>query len=211
MTDVARSEYWESRYLDGSTRWDLGQPAPPFASWLASEMALPLGRAIVLGCGRGSDALLFARHGFEVVGVDFAPSAIASATAAAARDGIPATFLLSDIFALPQEFAGSFDYAIEHTCFCALPPTQRDAYVQLTRSLLKPGGELLAIFFTHSRPGGPPFGSHPADIVRLFGRAFEILCLEPIAHSISVRQGEEHFGRLRRRDEQYTDRERSLL
>jgi methyl halide transferase len=33
----------------------------------------------VLGCGRGYDALLFASHGFEVVGFDFAPMAIAQA------------------------------------------------------------------------------------------------------------------------------------
>jgi hypothetical protein len=55
----------------------------------------------------------------------------------------------------------------------------------------------LAIFFTHTRPGGPPFGTTPDAIARDFGIDFDILTLDPIANSVSSRQGEEHFGRLR--------------
>ena len=62
---------------------DTGQAAPPFVSLLKSPQAPTPGTMAVLGSGNGHDALLFSGHGFEVVGFDFAPSAIANSTASA--------------------------------------------------------------------------------------------------------------------------------
>jgi len=199
MQSTTDSSYWEQRYQEKTTRWDLGQAAPAFVSLLNSQETLTPGRTAVLGCGRGYDALLFAEHGFEVVGFDFAPSAIAEATSLAQAAGSTAKFLQRDIFDLAMEFPQDFDYVVEHTCFCAIPLERRPEYVQLVRSLLRPKGELIALFFTHNRPGGPPFGSTPAEIVQYFEADFEILSLEPVANSVPSRQGEEHIGRFRLR------------
>src|SRR5438552_1618772 len=79
----ARTGFWESRYIVGNTGWDIGQPAPPFVDLLSGTDAPAPGSMIVPGCGRGHDAIFFAKHGFTVVGVDFAASAIADARAAA--------------------------------------------------------------------------------------------------------------------------------
>lgn len=186
--------YWEQRYQEGSDRWDLGQPAPPFLNWLRAANAPPPGKTIVLGSGRGYEALLFAERGFEVTGVDFAPSAIAEASQAAAQQDLSVQFLQRDIFDLVPEFAGQFDYVVEHTCFCAIDPALRTAYVDLVADLLKPEGELLALFFTHSRSGGPPFGATPEQIRQLFEPRFTLLSLRPETHSIESRRGEEHVG-----------------
>jgi methylase of polypeptide subunit release factors len=67
---------WEQRYQDGTTRWDLGHPAPAFQALLESADAPNPGSALVLGAGRGHDAIFFAQQGFDVTAVDFAPSAI---------------------------------------------------------------------------------------------------------------------------------------
>ena len=75
MESISDFAYWEQRYQEKTTRWDLGQAAPAFVSLLNSQKIPTTGRTAVLGCGRGYDALLFAEHGFEVVGFDFAPSA----------------------------------------------------------------------------------------------------------------------------------------
>lgn len=195
--EIEGSNFWEKRYQEGTTRWDLGQPAPPFVSLLNAPEAPPPGRAVVLGCGRGYEALLFADRGFDVVGVDFAPSAIAAATRNAQDASLNVRFLQRDIFELTPEFAGHFDYVIEHTCFCAIPPSKREAYIQLVRSLLHPNGELMGLFFTYDRPGGPPFGVTPAEIARYFVPDFEIVSLEPVTNSAPERQGEEHLGRFR--------------
>lgn len=196
--DIEIPHFWEQRYQEGTTRWDLGQEAPPFARLLNSADAPPPGPAAVLGCGRGHDALLFATHGFEVVGFDFAPSAIQAARRNAEKMAIAAEFLQRDIFDLVPEFAGNFDCVIEHTCFCAIPPRKREAYVEVTRSLLRPGGEVIGLFFTHNRPGGPPFGITPEEIKQYFAPHFELVSLELAFDSIPSRRGEEHLGRFRR-------------
>ncbi|MFQ4138469.1 methyltransferase domain-containing protein [Nodosilinea sp. PGN35] len=193
------STAWEERYQAGTPRWDLGHPAPAFKTLLESANAPQPGAAIALGAGRGHDAVFFAQHGFAVTAVDFAPSAIQALEEQAQAQNLPLRSLQQDIFDLLPGYAEQFDYAIEHTCFCAIDPVLRPAYVELVAGLLVPGGELLAVFFTHQRSGGPPFGTTAAEVRQLFEPYFEILTLEPVTNSIPSRQGEEHFGRLRRR------------
>lgn len=204
MNDIIAPEFWESRYQQGNTRWDLGQANPAFVDFCRDRL-VPPGRTLVLGCGRGYDAILFAGSGFEVVAVDFAPSAIAAAKTNAARAGVELQLLQRDIFDLVPEYRHSFDYAIEHTCFCALPPERRSAYVELVAQLLVPAGELIGVFFTHQRPGGPPFGVTPERLQELFGGKFECLHLDPVPNSVPSREGEEYLGRFRKRMEEDTD------
>lgn len=193
------SAAWEQRYQGGTPRWDLGQPAPAFAALLNAADAPQPGCAIALGAGRGHDALFFAQRGFEITAVDFAPSAIQALREQAQAQQLSLDLLQKDIFDLTPDLAGQFDYAIEHTCFCAIDPSLRPAYVALVAELLVPDGELLAVFFTHQRSGGPPFGTTPAEVRQLFEPHFDIMTLEPVADSVPARQGEEHFGRLRKR------------
>ncbi len=192
---VANSQFWENRYIEGTTGWDLGQAAPPFVSLLNSPAAPSLGKVAVLGSGSGYDALLFAEKGFEVIGFDFAPSAIASASALAQNRGIAAQFLQRNIFDLPDEFPHYFDYVLEHTCFCAIEPRLRPSYVQLVKSLLKPSGELIALFWAHNQPGGPPFGTTTAEIRQYFEPDFKINSLSLVNNSVPQRQGQEYLGR----------------
>jgi methyl halide transferase len=196
MPSITESSDWDEHYQEKTPRWDLGEAAPAFRSLLQSNQP-KTGKTAVLGCGRGYDALLFAEFGFEVVGFDFAPTAIASATSLAQTTNNTAQFLERDIFSLATDFSDYFDYVVEHTCFCAIPPERRLEYVQLVCSILRPKGELIAVFFTHNRPGGPPFGTTPAEIQQYFEADFELLCLEPILNSVPSRQGEEHFAHFR--------------
>jgi methyl halide transferase len=192
--DELNAERWENRYQEGTDAWDLGCPAPPFIDLLVSGQKLELGRMAVVGCGAGHDALLFAEAGFEVVGFDFAPSPIDRARNRAAARGLKAEFLQCNIFELLPEFHQEFDYVLEHTCFCAIDPGLRSQYVQVIKGLLRPGGKLIGLFFTHDRDGGPPFGVKPSEVLDYFGLDFEKLVFEPAQNSIAKRQGEEHLG-----------------
>ncbi|MGB3515418.1 MAG: methyltransferase domain-containing protein [Elainellaceae cyanobacterium] len=192
-TSFLSSDFWENRYQENTARWDLGQPALAFVDWLTDRQPQP-GRMMVLGAGRGHDALWFASHGFEVVGVDFAPSAVEQARALAQEQQLSAQFEQHNIFELPDDWHHSFDYVLEHTCFCAIAPEQRPAYVQVVQQLLKPTGQFIGLFWAHDRPGGPPFGSRVADIQSLFSEHFDVSSLKPVARSVPQRQGEEYLA-----------------
>jgi release factor glutamine methyltransferase len=64
-----------------------------------------------MGTGCGVNAILAASKSSDVMGVDVNPSAIASATANAAHNGVAdrTTFLMSDVFDAVQ---GTFDLVI---------------------------------------------------------------------------------------------------
>lgn len=201
-------QFWEQHYQQNQTGWDLGAPAPALVHWLETAQPQP-GRVIVLGCGRGYDAIALAERGFSVVAMDFAPSAVAAVQALARDRQLPITVIQQDLFALadpnparPEILAPeSFDYVVEHTCFCAIAPDRRDDYARAARSLLKPSGQFVGIFFTHDRPSGPPFGSTVTDLHRHFTPHFHLDTLAPASVSPPKRQGEEHFGQFRVRSE----------
>jgi methyl halide transferase len=187
-------EAWEQRYQENRDRWDLGCPAPPLINLLASAQTPQPGRMAVLGCGSGQDAMLFSVAGFDVVGFDFAPSAIAKASTTAKARELSAQFLQRNIFELESEFQHSFDYVLEHTCFCAIDPTMRSQYVQVVKNLLRPNGQLIALFYTHNRLDGPPFGVKPQEILDKFSPYFDIILFKAAKDSLARRKGEEHLA-----------------
>jgi methyl halide transferase len=187
-------EFWESLYQSRNTPWDLGKPAPPLQTYLSSPYAIPPGRMAVLGCGRGHECLLFAQHGFEVTGIDFAPSAVQETAAKFTQAGClgKTGFLLEkDVFNL-HEYFGYYDYVVEHCLFCAIEPSRRRTYAWTVRDLLKPGGQFVALWWlVAERQGGPPFHVHKSEIFNLFRDSFLIdIAYEP-KDSVNERQGQE--------------------
>ena len=55
-------QFWEDIYKKNDTGWDLGGPTPIFEK-LASKLEPK--RLCIIGCGRGYDAVTFAKNGFE--------------------------------------------------------------------------------------------------------------------------------------------------
>jgi release factor glutamine methyltransferase len=85
---------------------DLVVPAGVFAPTPVSDL---LGRAVIdearpgervldMGPGSGVNAILAARAGAEVLGVDINPAAVDAARANADRNGVAAVFAVSDMF-----------------------------------------------------------------------------------------------------------------
>ena len=141
---VNTAEFWEACYETEMDNWDLGGPTPVFER-IASE--IPKGRICVIGCGRGYDAVTFAKAGFEVTAIDFAQTAVLSSRENARKEEVEMTVLREDFFDLPDELQGQFDYVLEYTCFCAISPERRFEYDRVIWQLLKPKGKLLGLFF----------------------------------------------------------------
>lgn len=79
MSDQNPRDFWETRYADADRVWS-GRVNPTLSSLVAD---LPVGRALDLGCGEGSDVLWLAARGWYAMGVDISDTAVARARAAA--------------------------------------------------------------------------------------------------------------------------------
>lgn len=113
-----------------------------------------------LQCHFGLDTLSWARLGAQVTGADFSPKAIDAARSIAAECGIAATFVLSDIYSLPENLAGAFE--IVYTSYGAiywLPDLTR--WAQVIARFLKPGGSFYIVDF---HPMGMVFDGTEPDL-----------------------------------------------
>jgi len=189
--NVSAPDYWEAAYREKRDGWELGEPTPPIVRALAGSPAK--GRALVLGAGRGHEARAAAKAGWSVVGVDFAPSARAEAERLTPPElAGRITWRVADLFDLAGTDAGAFDLVLEHTTFCAIDPARRDEWMRVVSAVLRPGGTLLGLFYTHGREGGPPYGATHDAVLRALERAgFELLSSEVPADSVERRRGDE--------------------
>jgi SAM-dependent methyltransferase len=182
---------WEQLYQDGDTRWDKGEPSPGLLEWLGNASFVEGSSVLVPGCGFGHDVRALARAGFKAVGLDVAPSAVSGAREQTPADFSGVEFREGD-FLKDEPFDG-FDYVFEHTCFCAIEPSERDVYAASVAQWLNPGGFLLAIhYMLPPDEDGPPFGTNREEIVQRFSGGFDLITdWEP--SSWEHRQGQEQM------------------
>lgn len=173
---------WNARYAAGDTPWDKGAPAPPLLEWLDAGGRLE-GDVFVPGCGLGHDVRAIAASSGvgRTVGFDLSEEALTAARLLPKAGN--EEYRAGDLFDLPTDLRGGFDWVFEHTCFCAIPRKRRADYVAAVAGALRPGGQLLAIFYLNpwnaEEPlppgGGPPFGTTVAELDGLFSPTFGLL------------------------------------
>jgi SAM-dependent methyltransferase len=145
--------------------------------------------------------MLFAQHGFQVTGIDFAPSAIKATNDKFVQAGIAGKtgFLLErDVFEI-HEYDSYFDYVLEHSFFNSIDPSRRRTYAWTIHDLLKPGGKLISLWWTVERLQGPPFGVSKEDIYALFANQFVFDLVHIPNDSVPARRGTELFTLMTRR------------
>ena len=193
MNDVSSPSFWEDNYRSGRTGWDLGMPTPVFQR-LAESGEFPPGKMLVICAGRGYDARMFARLGFEVTAVDFAEEAVQEMLALNEPE-TSMEVIQADLFDLPAFMKAEFDYILEYTCFCAIDPQRRAEYINSVTNLLKPGGIYIALAFPiGGRTGGPPFVVTPDELVDpLNEMGFELVSREIPDDSVPGREGIEEL------------------
>ena len=159
-------------YLLRRTPWDT-KVTPPEVVALIEEGTLSPGRALDLGCGTGTNCIYLARHGWEVVGVDFSAVAIRRARWKARRAGVSCRFHQADVTDLSfLENKGRFGLALDIGCLHSIPQESWERYVKGLARLVRPGGLYLLYAFT-TRPGrSGPRGATTEEIHRLFVSAF---------------------------------------
>ena len=183
--------FWEDLYISGDVTWDLGGATPIFEE--ISKDISP-GKICIIGCGKGHDAVMFAKKNFEVTAIDFAPSAISSLKKRAKDAKVNIEAINSNIFNLSNDYYDQFDYVIEQTCFCAINPNMRNNYEELVSNLLVKGGLLIGLWFPLDKDiseGGPAWGTSTNEVKSLFSTRWEVEREEFSSLSVKPRKDRE--------------------
>ena len=176
MKKVSKPQFWNKRYLDYNTAWDIGSPTPILTNYLIKNKKI--GKVCVLGCGNGHDALEFAKYNNDVYAVDFAEQALNNLNEASNKNRLMINLVNEDIFNLRNNYDTFFDLVFEYTCFCAIDPERREEYFDVVHGILKKDGLLFAIFIPLDKEinrDGPPFGVDLKQIKKMISNKFEII------------------------------------
>ncbi|AKD04480.1 methyltransferase domain-containing protein [Pontibacter korlensis] len=192
--------YWQQRYQQNQTGWDVGGITQPLRDYF-DQLDNKAARILIPGSGNAYEAEYLFYNGFNNVYV--ADVAEAPLTNFASRvPAFPKSHLLHQNFFELQE---QYDLIIEQTFFCALDPQLRPQYAEKSAQLLKPGGKLMGLLFdtTFSNPG-PPFGGDRNEYRKYFEPYFNFLHFEKAYNSIPPREGRELFILLQVKEESKT-------
>lgn len=180
---------WEERYVTGDIPWDLDRPDPHLQAVLEAYPVTP-GHALDIGCGTGQNLVWLAQQGFEVVGLDVSPTAIAQARAVTDAAGVTCVLAVANILTDPVP-GGPFDFVCDRGVMHLFDaPERRARFAEQVAASLKPGG------LWHSLSGstdGPPRDTGPprrsaTEVMQAIEPFFEVLELretefDPTGHA----------------------------
>lgn len=182
---VSPGEWFESRYAAAAAGGDPSlipwadlRPNPLMVNWLNAEapgLVRPGARAVVVGCGLGDDVALLAGRGYDVLGFDASPTAVAWARRRFPT--ITADFAVADLLDLPPRLHRRFDLVVEAYTIQSVPPALREAAARGVAALCGPRGIVLVI--ARARDGaqpldvaaGPPWPLSAGELAALMDRA----------------------------------------
>ncbi len=168
--------FFEFQYRFGKPRWDTGV-TPPEVVTLIENGSLKGTRALDLGCGTGTNAIYLARNGFQVVGVDFSPRAIATAREKTKVAGVSADFHVGDVTRLDflQE---QFDFILDIGCFHSVAAGRRQAYAAEMARLARPGALFMLYAFSPRRLLLRDVGVTVEEVKKTFAKDFALERIE---------------------------------
>ena len=153
-------EQFDRAYETHTAPWVIGEPQPAVVA-LANSGALR-GRILDIGCGLGEHTILLAGLGHPVLGVDYAPQAIAQARANAAARGVDVRFEVGDALQMEAVLGGGapFDTILDSAVFHIFDDAaERARYVAGLHRGCRAGGHVHLLALSESGRGfGPQVG-----------------------------------------------------
>jgi len=181
--------YWESKYHENKTGWDIGTPSTPIKTYIDQIKNKNL-KILVPGAGNGYEVEYLHLNGFNnVYVIDIAAQPLKNL-----HQRIPnfptENLIHADFF----NHHNTYDLIIEQTFFCALNPNLRNDYSNKMHQLLNSTGKLVGLFFDFElTKEGPPFGGSESEYLKLFHNNFTIKTFEKCYNSIKPRNDNELF------------------
>lgn len=180
------STYWNDRYLNQQTGWDIGHASPAIIDFFNDKDQNS--RILIPGCGNAYEGEVLHRRGFENITLaDFAEETKTNFLNRY-ENFDPENFHVGDFFDLD----GPFEYIVEQTFFCALTPNMREDYVLKMKELLHEQGKLVGLMFDAPlNTEHPPYGGCKEEYYELFSKHFGNVKFTPCNNSIPPRDGKE--------------------
>lgn len=181
--------FWEERYKNQSTGWDIGAISEPLKVYIDS-LEDPSISIMIPGAGNSYEAEYLYQKGFTNVDVIDIAAAPLKNFQSRVPDFPKENLIQTNFF----EWTNTYDLILEQTFFCALDPVLRSAYAKKMSQLLNPNGKLAGVLFDFPlTETGPPFGGSREEYLSYFEPYFKIKKLESCYNSISPRAGNELF------------------
>ncbi len=192
LTTIESPSFWDEKYLNNEANWDLRLPTPVWKELVLQENLIKPCKLLVVGSGKGYDAIFAAKAGYETTALDFSPSAISISKNLAKNENVEVAFLQNNIFELEEYYKENFDAIFDYVTFCAINPNRRQEYIKKISALLKLDGKFIILLFpVDGRNGGPPFN---IDLKEFYKEVFKFFKLEFFSkniNSIKPRKGKE--------------------
>ena len=173
---VGMLDRWDGAYR--RTRmpgWDVGRAAGELKKIIDDGTIKP-GRALVLGCGTGTNAIYLAGKGFTVTGVEIAPTALVLAEKQASKAKVRVQWLVADVTAMPE--MEPFDLIFDRGCYHHVQLYDSAGFVKTVDRLTRSGGHFLLLAGNANQPrhGGPP-RVEETKLVGDFARTWDFVSL----------------------------------
>jgi SAM-dependent methyltransferase len=176
---------FDDAYQARTAPWVIGEPQPAIVE--LERTGVIRGRVLDAGCGAGEHTILLTRLGYNVLGIDFSPTAIEQARENAAAKGVDARFDVGDAMNLPEEPA--YDTVIDSALFHIFDDADRPKYVRSLHAACRPGALVHVLALSDAGHGFGPEVSE-AVVREAFGDGWELEALDTTTYRGVV--GEPH-------------------
>ncbi|MEO3756787.1 class I SAM-dependent methyltransferase [Mycobacterium sp. B14F4] len=176
---------FDDAYKTGTAPWVIGEPQPAVVE--LEKTGMLRGAILDVGCGTGEHTILLTRLGYDVLGVDFAPSAIEHARTNAVAKGVDARFEVADAMTLPTD--RGYDTILDSALFHIFDDGDRARYVRSLHGACRPGGLVHVLALSDQ---GHRFGPEVSeyDIRTAFGEGWALEALDTTTYRGVI--GESH-------------------
>jgi len=169
--------YKENKKSHENIPWARQAVNPLLQSYLDDE-AVHQGKALVIGCGLGDDAMALAEAGYDVTAIDVSQTALDLAKERFPDANI--TFKKQDIF----EYDAQFDFVFEAFTIQSLPIAFREKMITAVANTVAKGAKLLLV--AHKREEefeGPPWPLTQEDV-----DLFKVEDLRELTHELHTEE-----------------------
>jgi SAM-dependent methyltransferase len=169
MDETPTISRFDEFYKNQVPPWVIGEPQPAVVA--LERAGLIGGRVLDVGCGTGEHTILLTRAGYDVVGVDGAPTAIEQAKANARARCVDARFDVAD--ALDLGSSPLYDTIIDSALFHIFDDADRTRYVESLHTATRPGSVVHVLALSDAGRGFGPQVSE-ATIRAAFAAGWDI-------------------------------------